>query len=218
MMVEGPQRVAHHPLAEQTVQAGPTTLVAAEARLPLPTRLGRAPTRVPQVCAGAEAAASMTRATATIVAAAASCVRAIRLPWPSVSSVAVWSLSLSGQNPMSIAVDGTSVYWTDYDLSGAVRKVPIDGGPPTTLASGLGFPSGIAVDAKGVYWTDYDLSGDVRVLPVGGLRDPLIGIKEFQTLEQKPVARKLGGQMRPLGAQATPPASLEWLHTNSCLG
>ncbi len=50
------------------------------------------------------------------------------------------------------------------------------------------------------------------------LRDPLIGIKEFQTLEQKPVARKLGGQMRPLGAQATPPASLEWLHTNSCLG
>ena len=51
-----------------------------------------------------------------------------------------------------------------------------------------------------------------------GLRDPLIGIKEFQTLEQKPVARKLGGQMRPLGAQATPPASLEWLHTNSCLG
>jgi hypothetical protein len=35
----------------------------------------------------------------------------------------------------AIAVDATNVYWTDYG-DHAVMKVPLDGGTPTTLATG----------------------------------------------------------------------------------
>ncbi len=79
----------------------------------------------------------------------------------------------------------------------------------SVMLSRITFESGSYYD----YWSSPDQSShwgvvDFTLMVVGpGLRDPLIGIKEFQTLEQKPVARKLGGQMRPLGAQATPPAS-----------
>ena len=79
-----------------------------------------------------------------------------------------WASLASGQNPMGIAVDGTSVYWTNYDGTGTVRKVPIDGGPLATLGSGFSFPSGITVDTRSVYWTDYDLVGAVWTFPIGG--------------------------------------------------
>jgi hypothetical protein len=54
--------------------------------------------------------------------------------------------------PAAIAVDATSVYWTDYSAPG-VLKVPVVGGTPTTLASGT-VPQGIAIDGTSVYWTD----------------------------------------------------------------
>jgi hypothetical protein len=49
-----------------------------------------------------------------------------------------------------VAVDGTSVYWTD---STSVMKVPLQGGTVVTLASGQS-PQGIAVDATSVYWAN----------------------------------------------------------------
>ena len=64
-------------------------------------------------------------------------------------------------NPYQIAVDSTSVYWTEYTTSGAVKKVGINGGTVTTLASGLNYPKGIAVDSTmlavdstSAYWAD----------------------------------------------------------------
>jgi hypothetical protein len=63
----------------------------------------------------------------------------------------------------SIAVDGTSVYWA---TSAAVMKVPLGGGPITTLASGAVGVSRMAVDAVSAYWT-YD-SGDIMKVPIGG--------------------------------------------------
>lgn len=81
----------------------------------------------------------------------------------------------------SIAVDSTSVYWTDYGLSqeatntnGLVLKAPLGGGTPTTLASGQHDPSAIAVDATNVYWGNAGTQGagytdgSVVKVPLGG--------------------------------------------------
>ena len=62
----------------------------------------------------------------------------------------------SGQNdPGSLVVDGTHVYWVttavpSYD--GTVNEVPLGGGSVTTLASGQNDPSSLAVDGTHVYW------------------------------------------------------------------
>jgi hypothetical protein len=56
--------------------------------------------------------------------------------------------------PFSLAVDETSVYWTNLDAMGTVMKAPKAGGEPESIALGHGFSTGIAVDATSVYWTD----------------------------------------------------------------
>jgi hypothetical protein len=63
------------------------------------------------------------------------------------------TLASNQADPSGIAVDGASVYWTNY-RDGTVMKVAIGGGAITTLASGQGDPSGIAVDGTSVYWAD----------------------------------------------------------------
>ncbi|MGB8294230.1 MAG: hypothetical protein WCG85_02260 [Polyangia bacterium] len=66
---------------------------------------------------------------------------------------------VSGRAPFSsvasIAVDGSSVYWTngaDLYSGGAVMKAPLGGGTPTKLALAQDSPGRIAVDDTSVYW------------------------------------------------------------------
>ncbi len=76
----------------------------------------------------------------------------------------------SGQDhPWPVAVDSTSVYWTNYDSSaGSVVKMPLAGGSPVTLASARANPLGLAIDATSVYWTEFGTPGSVLKVPLAG--------------------------------------------------
>jgi hypothetical protein len=97
-------------------------------------------------------------------------------------------LASNQDSPGSIAVDATSLYWTNLGAlgggktairsPGSVAKMPIGGGTPITLATGQILPFGIVVDATSAYWADQGDSADVPPgVPAGGslLKVPLAG-------------------------------------------
>jgi hypothetical protein len=74
-------------------------------------------------------------------------------------------------NGSPVAVDANNLYYGFHGLGGSntygpVLQLPLAGGTPTTLATGLHMVDGIAVDAANVYWTDNN--GDVLRVPIGG--------------------------------------------------
>jgi hypothetical protein len=73
---------------------------------------------------------------------------------PSCSGRCTYVLPLT-TGAFSVAVDSTSIYWTELPLqsSGAIMKEPLAGGAAVTLAATTG-PSWIAVDSTSVYWTE----------------------------------------------------------------
>jgi hypothetical protein len=76
----------------------------------------------------------------------------------------------TGAYPYSaLAVDSTSVYWTTGD---GIQKTGLNGGPVTTLASGLAQPSspnGVTLDATKLYWTGAFLAGSLANIAVAAV-------------------------------------------------
>lgn len=66
----------------------------------------------------------------------------------------------------AIAVNDTSVYWTDF-IGGAVMKVPVAGGTVTTLAR-MPRVSSLAINATSVYFAAQDSDGGVSSVPLQG--------------------------------------------------
>lgn len=82
-------------------------------------------------------------------------------------------VALCEASPSSIAVDVNWIYWTDYEDAsggGAVRRAPIGGGMPSTLAPNQDSPLSVAVDGSNVYWTNFGRGSDGAVLsmPIAG--------------------------------------------------
>ncbi len=64
------------------------------------------------------------------------------------------------------AIDATSIYWTTFNDPTSIRKMPLQGGMPVTLATSPGAGGGLAVDKSNVYWVSSN--GVMKVAIDGG--------------------------------------------------
>ncbi len=86
-----------------------------------------------------------------------------------------FDLTFEGAHAAGVAVDDQYVYFTD--MQNAVRKVPVCGGPVTTIALGQGIPLGIAVTPHWLYWINQGEqagNGEVAQVPRNGTSIKLI--------------------------------------------
>jgi hypothetical protein len=82
------------------------------------------------------------------------------------STCSIVTLATGQKGPDGFVVDATNVYWTTQD--GNLVSVPIGGGTPSTLESGMCDLGGIAEYSTTLYFTGGCTSGDIYAVPTGG--------------------------------------------------
>ncbi|MFF0284098.1 hypothetical protein ACFYSW_27705 [Rhodococcus aetherivorans] len=73
--------------------------------------------------------------------------------------------------PADLAVSGETLYLTEIE-TGRVLSVPVTGGTPTPIATGLNRPYGIAVSGGIVYVAEIEAGRVVSVPTTGGTPPP----------------------------------------------
>ena len=105
----------------------------------------------------------------------------LQIPFSGAAPITLGTVNLESAG---LAVVGPTVYWDDYNYSGAsspsepqgiLTGAPIGGGQVTTLATGQGLPSALAADSTNLYWlnlqqcpTPTTCGSAVMSMPVGG--------------------------------------------------
>jgi hypothetical protein len=72
-----------------------------------------------------------------------------------------------------LAVDDQFIYYAQVS-AGRVRRVPLTGGPPVTLATGVAFPLFLVKDGQSLYWTDSEVDGKVMKLDLADGAQPVM--------------------------------------------
>jgi len=68
-----------------------------------------------------------------------------------------------------LAIDSSRLYWTvPAETLGTVIAAGLDGGTPTTLASGLIYPEAMVVTSSGVFWIQQGPDGAIFSVPLSG--------------------------------------------------
>ncbi|WP_157108559.1 hypothetical protein [Aldersonia kunmingensis] len=86
---------------------------------------------------------------------------------------------IAGQ-AVDIAIDGDTVYYTEWGAIGSVRSVPANGGIPQIVQTDLSWPTGVAVAGGDLYVATTD--GIVSVPTGGGIRRPVAPLPDPFTI------------------------------------
>jgi hypothetical protein len=83
----------------------------------------------------------------------------------SLSALALPSSLGRSMQSYGFALDATSVYWTTFDDPTSIKKMPLEGGTPQTLATTPGAGGGIVLHGGNAYWV---ASSAVMSVPTAG--------------------------------------------------
>jgi hypothetical protein len=105
------------------------------------------------------------------------------------STEGIMTFAKAGGNPTvlallpragSILILGSTLYFTQGSdwaaWNGSVSSLPVTGGSPTELATGLSAPGSLVTDGERLYWSSY-WTGEIMSLPVDGTGLPAVHTK-----------------------------------------